>query len=403
MTVKSGFFNSLGGDRTYDAADFGSIFDGLITDGIYQAYGTAFAVSYLSGTNFTIGSGRGWFLGAWVYNDSGLPITLEASEPVLHRYDAIVIEVNHTTGVRAASIKAIKGTASASPVVPPLTNTATVKQWPLAYIYRPGGSSTVAPGNIDVRIGTPDCPYSASVMASSQSFYHLAHVSMGRYAHKNFWRGANIGSSFTAQQKSDIASGSFDDVWLGDYWVIGGVVWRIVDIDYWYPSTSHHVVVMPDSNLYTAKMHTSNSNVNGYYNSQMRTTNLGTARTTIQNAFGVNNIQKHSTKLSTACIGGMPTAASTYSVDLVTPSETQVFGGFYASRWSRMSPDYDDAHPYSDVRQFEAFRQNQWVGDDNFWLRDTATQYTYALAYGKQPDVDDAASTHGVRPVFAIG
>ena len=45
--------------------------------------------------------------------------------------------------------------------------------------------------------------------------------------HRNVYRGKNLGSSVTAAQKAAIQNGTFDDLFIGDYWVIGGVTWVI--------------------------------------------------------------------------------------------------------------------------------------------------------------------------------
>ena len=108
MSVTSGFFNSLNGDRKYNAEQMSAIFDGIINDGVFASVGTAFAVSADSGNVVMVGIGRAWFNSTWVLNDAILPITADESEILLDRYDAVVIEVNHTDSVRDGSIKIVK-------------------------------------------------------------------------------------------------------------------------------------------------------------------------------------------------------------------------------------------------------------------------------------------------------
>lgn len=88
------------------------------------------------------------------------------------------------------------------------------------------------------------------------------------------FRGKNLGTALTAAQKAVIKDGSFKGMFLGDYWVIGGRTWRIVDMDYWYNCgdtafTSHHLVIMPDEALYNAQMNTTNVTNGGYVGSEM--------------------------------------------------------------------------------------------------------------------------------------
>lgn len=165
MSVTSGFFNSLNGDRKYNAEQMSAIFNGIINDGVFANIGTAFKIQ-ADGDNLdvTVGIGRAWFNSAWIYNDAILALTAEASEMVLNRYDAVVIEINHTDAVRSGSIKIIKGTPASTPTYPQMTHSDRVHQYPLAYIYRAGGSEVITQSNITNRVGTSDCPYITGIL-----------------------------------------------------------------------------------------------------------------------------------------------------------------------------------------------------------------------------------------------
>ena len=164
MSVTSGFFNSLNGDRRYSAEQMSAIFDGVINDGVFANIGTVFSVAAAGGNNITVGIGRAWFNGIWIYNDAVLPITAELSEVLLDRYDAVVIEVNHSESVRAATIKIVKGTPSSTPQKPTMANTAYVHQYPLAYIYRKAGSEEIVQVDITNMVGTSSCPYVTGIL-----------------------------------------------------------------------------------------------------------------------------------------------------------------------------------------------------------------------------------------------
>lgn len=164
MSVTSGFFNSLNGDRKYNAEQMSEIFNGIINDGVLANIGTAFAVNAYSGLNIQVGPGRAWFKSRWIKNDNILPMVLSESELVLDRIDAIVIEVDNSEAVRNAFIKAVKGTPSANPSRPAMANTETKGQYPLAYILRPAGSTTVTQSNITNAVGTSDCPYVTGIL-----------------------------------------------------------------------------------------------------------------------------------------------------------------------------------------------------------------------------------------------
>lgn len=165
MSVTSGFFNSLNGDRKYNAEQMSAIFDGIINNGVFANIGTCFGVTAATtGNGITVGVGRAWFNSAWIYNDAVLPLELDESEVVLNRYDAVVIEVNHTESVRKGDVKIIKGTPASSPSYPAMTKNDYVNQYPLAYIYRAAGATTVNQGDITNRIGTSDCPYITAIL-----------------------------------------------------------------------------------------------------------------------------------------------------------------------------------------------------------------------------------------------
>lgn len=164
MSVTSGFFNSLNGDRRYNAKQMSAIFDGIINDGVFASIGTAFTVSADKGLSVNVGVGRAWFNSAWVYNDTLLPLTLEASEVVLNRIDAIVIEIDHRESVRLGDIKIVKGTPGSSPSRPVMTNNAYTHQYPLAYIYRAASSTEITQANITSMIGTNSCPYITGIL-----------------------------------------------------------------------------------------------------------------------------------------------------------------------------------------------------------------------------------------------
>lgn len=164
MAVTSGFFNSLYGDRKYNAEQFSALFNGLINDGVFANIGTAFGVQAATGNGITVGIGRAWFNGIWVDNDAILPMTCNDPEVLLDRIDALVIEINRTEAVRAGRIIFVRGTASGSPSRPVMTHDDGVDQYPLAYIRRKAGVSDVVQADITNAIGTSECPYVTGIL-----------------------------------------------------------------------------------------------------------------------------------------------------------------------------------------------------------------------------------------------
>lgn len=164
MSLTCGFFNSLNGDRKYDALQMSSIFDGLIIDGVFASIGTAFAVKAAGGLTVNVGIGKAWFNHTWTVNDSILPMTAPESELLLDRIDAVVLEVNNTESVRENTIKFVTGTPSSAPVNPKLENEGNVHQYPLCYIYRKYGSSVISQADIIPMVGSESTPFVTAIL-----------------------------------------------------------------------------------------------------------------------------------------------------------------------------------------------------------------------------------------------
>lgn len=164
MSVSSGFFNSLNGDRKYNAAQISAIFDGLIIDGVFASIGTAFAVKAAGGLTVNVGIGKAWFDHTWTVNDSILPMTAPEAEVLLDRIDAVVLEVNGMESVRENTIKFVKGNPSSAPSRPTLTNEGNVHQYPLCYIYRKYGTAVINQADITPMVGTESTPFVTGIL-----------------------------------------------------------------------------------------------------------------------------------------------------------------------------------------------------------------------------------------------
>jgi hypothetical protein len=187
MALTYGFYNSQNGDRTYDATDISSIFDGIINDGVFMSIGDAFIVSAANGMQVTVGSGRAWFNHTWTYNSVALLLTIEPAEIVLNRIDTVVLEINASEEVRANSIKVIKGTPASNPVAPTLINTELVHQYPLADIYVGANVTEIIPANITNRVGTEACPLSTGILETLDSAPLLAQWNSAFTVHSQAW------------------------------------------------------------------------------------------------------------------------------------------------------------------------------------------------------------------------
>ena len=158
MAWTSGFFNSVNGDRLYNADQMSRIFEGLITDGVYESVANKLAVQPNSGMTIQIATGRGWFGRHWVNNDSEYKLTVAQSDVILNRYVAVVIKVDDTDAVRDAVPYLKYSDYATTPVKPTMTRTETVKEYCLAYIYIKAGSTAITASDIeDTRQDTNLC------------------------------------------------------------------------------------------------------------------------------------------------------------------------------------------------------------------------------------------------------
>ena len=120
-------------------------------------------------------------------------------------------------------------------------------------------------------------------------------------AHNSLYRGKDITSLFyDGTLSQQIAAGTFDDIFIGDY-IIGKTSKRkylVADLDYRYGMgfteiTKHHVLMIPDRIMYTARMNATNTTAEAYIGSEMYKTNLASAKSTIQNDFESSHILAH--------------------------------------------------------------------------------------------------------------
>lgn len=155
MAITYGFFNSLNHDRTYNAAQITEYFDGLVSDGVYESVGGAMQVQAATGMNVDIQTGRAIIDCRWIRNDAVLTMPITASHVTLARYTAIMVRLDYSA--RTISIIAVDGTPATSPAKPEPTQTATVKDLVLAYLYIPAGATAIPQANIQDQRGTSLC------------------------------------------------------------------------------------------------------------------------------------------------------------------------------------------------------------------------------------------------------
>lgn len=230
----------------------------------------------------------------------------------------------------------------------------------------------------------------------------------GAGAHNSIYRGKNLGTAVTAAQWAAIKAGTFEDMYIGDYWVIGGVTYRIAAFDYYYRTgdttcSEHHVVLVPDTNMYTHCMNDTNITTGGYVGSKMYTEGLEQAKTTITAAFGAAHILNHRQYLCNAVTNGRQSAGSWYDSTVELMTEQNCYGGKVlgvANDGSSIPALYT-----VDKSQYPlfTFRPDMISNRAWFWLRDVVSA-AYFASVGTNGDAycSSASRANGVRPAFSI-
>ena len=223
------------------------------------------------------------------------------------------------------------------------------------------------------------------------------------------FRGKNLGTALTAVQKAAIKDGSFKGMFLGDYWNIGGRIWRIVDMNYWHNCgdtafTSPHLVIMPDEALYNAQMNTTNVTTGGYVGSEMYKKNLENAKTIVNAAFP-GSVLTHREYLCNAVANGRPSGGAWFDSSIELPNESMMYG----------HPHFSPTSDGSTIPAIYTISKTQLAlfmvcprfivnRSYNQWLRDVVSSAGFAFVGNDgNTDYGNASASYGVRPVFPVG
>ena len=226
-------------------------------------------------------------------------------------------------------------------------------------------------------------------------------------AHNAIYRGKSLGSSVTIAQYSAISAGTFDDMYIGDYWTIGGVNYRIAAFDYYLncgdtSCTKHHVVLVPDTCLYNHVMNDTNITTGAYVGSKMYTEGLEQAKTTIKAAFSGHVLSKR-IYLSNATANGKASAGAWCDSEVDLMCEHMVYGN------GVFSPVSDGTTVPNNYRveksQLPLFQHepSRICNRANWWLRDVISASNFAIVgVAGHASYTTASYSLGVRPAFCI-
>lgn len=224
-------------------------------------------------------------------------------------------------------------------------------------------------------------------------------------ARNSIYRGKYLGSSVTAAQYAEISAGTFADMYIGDYWTIDGVNYRIAAFNYFLRCgdtdfNTNHITLVPDAPLYNAQMNTSNITTGAYVGSAMRVSNLASAIATIGSAFS-GHVKTHRQLLANATSGGKASGWAWYDASVEIMNEVMVYG---CSAWgeSLLNNGFQTGTSKTQLPLF-ALRPDMISNRNTFWLRDVADSVGFAGVGGDGYAAILAASfSLGVRPAFSI-
>jgi hypothetical protein len=218
----------------------------------------------------------------------------------------------------------------------------------------------------------------------------------------SMFRGKNLGTSYTSEQQSQVASGKFLDLWVGDYWVINGTRYYIAAFNYYYNTgdtrlTTNHIALVPAGRLYTHRMNATDTTEGGYANSEMRTSGLDQAKSKIHADFS-GHVLTHRRYLSKSVRDGEASIAEWFDSDVELMNEVMVFGSIV----SGAGGSYNIGTEKSQLPLFSLRPDLLNIGVP-WWLRDVASEAHFAAIHTLGfAEVYRASDVIGVRPVFSI-
>lgn len=270
-------------------------------------------------------------------------------------------------------------------------------------------------------VNTVDSLYSASASLDINNSDNTANLTLnlprgknGDYvpennagAHNSIYRGMYLGDTVTDEQYASISAGTFEDLYIGDYWTIGDINYRIAAFDYFYNSgdthcTTHHAVIVPDTSLYNAQMNSTVTTAGGYVGSEMYKTNLASAKTTIKNAFN-GHVLSHRVYLVNAVSNGKPSAGVWCDSEVNLMNEQMVCGGAIFMSMSNGSTIPTNNRVDKSQLPLFAYEPSRIFNRLTWWLRDTVSASTFAFAGSNgYMGYGNSNSSFAVRPYFCI-
>lgn len=465
--VNAGFFDAINEDRTYSADDMNRPYRRLVSNGVFatpkgEASDDLQVFSANNGMNVIVSAGNAIIGDKWFENPSDLIITISQNLDILPRIDSIVAQIDKTQAGRIGNIIYRQGSASSNPVHPEINVEENIFELRLADIIISPSCVKITQDLITDCRGSDECPWITSLinqvdtstlfiqwqtafntwfdgiknqLTEEEAFNLQTQIDKINQkltetkttfttagAHNSIYRGKDITNLFYDGTLSDqIAAGTFDDIFVGDY-IIGknsNRKYLVADLDYRLhcgdtECTTHHILMIPEKVMGTAKMNDTNITTGAYIGSKMYTEYLEPFKTVIKNDFETSHILTHREFFQNAVKNGYSSGGTWYDSDIDLMNECMVYGAYIFAPKTHNQGSTNTTVPnlYTiDKSQLSLFRHradlivafNDSGTRNTWWLRDvvSASHFAYVNSNGLAFS-HSALNVLGVRPAFLI-
>jgi len=226
-------------------------------------------------------------------------------------------------------------------------------------------------------------------------------------AHNSIYRGKYLGDTYTSAQQSAVSAGTFEDMYIGDYWTMDGMNYRIAAFDYYLgtgqtETTVHHITIVPDYIFYEHEMNDSNTTEGGYQGSKMHIEGLDSAKSTIYSAFGEENVLEHDKYLCDEVSDGVAISGFWYDSKVDLMNEVMLYGTIVAGRSEPGDTNRQVGFEHSQLPLF-VLRPDMINIRISYWLRDVVSAERFAsVALLGFASTYLGSGAIGVRPAFSI-
>ena len=210
-----------------------------------------------------------------------------------------------------------------------------------------------------------------------------------------------------------ISAGTFEGLYLGDYWNIGGHIWRIWGFNVFRRDgdsdlTTNHILLMPDDNYLKANgsdtryMKDSNDTSGGYKATKFFQTYAGQIYNELTPYFG-SHILSHRELISNATSNGKASGWEWASVTVGIPTEINIYG---SSVWgaSEIAGTGYNIGVNKTVFPLAVVEPSLITNIEDWWLRDvvSASNFAYVSNFGLADSHTASNPWIGVRPYILI-